>query len=355
MAFAGTCGLENAILHVDWNQASIDSNRVCRDGNAPGDYVQWTPAELASLHDWNVIQVPDGTDLGQVAAAQRRALAMKNGQPTAIIYRTTKGWRYGIEGRASHGAGHSLCSNGFHAVVAPLLERFGGVLPKCAPQEQRCRAGVLPEVVEECFWEALQAVRTALLASPEMVELLAERLRAARRRLQDRRPQPRPHAPQVSMIYGEASRRLEEGKALSPLQPGSRATLRGELGRILNTYNHVSGGAILAASADLLGSTSVNLCGEGFPSGYFHAGTHGESRLLAVGGICEDAMAGVLSGLSTYGHHIGVGSSYGAFLAALGHVPARLHAIGCQAHAARTGEPYRHIVLICAHCGLKTC
>ena len=39
-------------------------------------------------------------------------------------------------------------------------------------------------------------------------------------------------------------------------------------------------------------------------------------------------MAGVLSGLSTYGRHIGVGSSYGAFLAPLGHIAARLHAIG---------------------------
>ena len=50
----------NVVLHVDWNQASIDSNRVCRDGDDPGDYVQWNPAELAYLHDWNVIQVPHG-------------------------------------------------------------------------------------------------------------------------------------------------------------------------------------------------------------------------------------------------------------------------------------------------------
>jgi len=41
MAAAGTASLKNIILHVDWNQASIDSNRVCRDGENPGDYVQW--------------------------------------------------------------------------------------------------------------------------------------------------------------------------------------------------------------------------------------------------------------------------------------------------------------------------
>src|SRR5512134_2264483 len=60
LAAAGTSSLGNAILHVDWNQASIDSNRVCRDGESPGDYVQWNPLELFYLHDWNVVYVPDG-------------------------------------------------------------------------------------------------------------------------------------------------------------------------------------------------------------------------------------------------------------------------------------------------------
>src|SRR5512147_3056224 len=42
MAIAATGCLKNVVLHVDWNQASIDSNRVCREGEKPGDYVQWT-------------------------------------------------------------------------------------------------------------------------------------------------------------------------------------------------------------------------------------------------------------------------------------------------------------------------
>ena len=79
-----------------------------------------------------------------------------------------------------------------------------------------------------------------------------------------------------------------------------------------------------------------------------------EARLVACGGICEDAIAGVLSGVSTYGHHLGVGSSYGAFIAALQHVPARLHAIGAQARKAATGEPFKTVIIICAHAGLKT-
>ena len=120
LAAAGTASLDNLILHVDWNQSSIDSDRVCREGDIPGDYVQWDPAELLRLHDWNVISVPDGADLTRILAAQRRAATLDNGQPSAVVYRTVKGWRYGIEGRTSHGAGHRLCSEGFYQALSPL-------------------------------------------------------------------------------------------------------------------------------------------------------------------------------------------------------------------------------------------
>ena len=73
LAAAGTASLANVIVHLDWNQASIDSDRVCREGVLPGDYVQWDPRELFYLHDWNVIDVPDGHDFQQVVAAQRHA------------------------------------------------------------------------------------------------------------------------------------------------------------------------------------------------------------------------------------------------------------------------------------------
>jgi transketolase len=66
MASAGSACLGNAVMHVDWNQSSIDTDRVCRDGDSPGDYVQWNPAEFAYVHDWNAILVPDGTDFQQV-------------------------------------------------------------------------------------------------------------------------------------------------------------------------------------------------------------------------------------------------------------------------------------------------
>jgi len=353
-AAAGTASLSNAIIHVDWNQASIDSNRVCRDDGRPGDYVQWTPMEFAYLHDWNVIYVPDGKDFQQVVAAQRLALAEPNGQPTAIVYRTVKGWQYGIEGRASHGAGHKLCSGGFYTALGQLVEMTKSSLPVCEANAQRCAGGLREDVVEECFWEALGVVRKAIEYQRPMTEALAKRLRQAQARLASKNRRPREGAPRVDAIHDLAAKSARTIPEELALAPGSSTTLRNELGRVLGHYNKASNGAILVAAADLLGSTSVNVVAQGFPEGYYNARTNAGSRTLSIGGICEDAMCGVLAGISTYGRHIGAGSSYGAFIAPLGHISARLHAIGNQAREAIANEPYKPFILICAHAGLKT-
>ena len=61
------------------------------------------------------------------------------------------------------------------------------------------------------------------------------------------------------------------------------------------------------------------------------------SAAYAVAGGAQAAasfmVAGALflaTGLSTFGVHMGAGSSYGAFIAALQHISVRLHAIGQQ-------------------------
>ena len=48
LAAAGTASLANVVVHLDWNQASIDSDRVCREGVVPGDYVQWDPGSFST-------------------------------------------------------------------------------------------------------------------------------------------------------------------------------------------------------------------------------------------------------------------------------------------------------------------
>jgi transketolase len=354
LAGAGTASLGNAILHLDWNQASIDSNRVCREDGQPGDYVQWSPTELFHLHDWNVVYVPDGKDLQQIFAAQRAAAAINNGQPTAVVYRTLKGWQYGIEGKAAHGAGHKLCSDGFCKALADLTGKADMMVPTCEAGKQRCQmGGDGAAIMEQCFWESLRIVRKVIEDSRPTVEAFAARLTAARDRLNRLNRRPRSGAPRVEAVYELAAKGGKPPAELT-LKPGAVTTLRAELGRTLQHYNKVSGGAIFAAAADLLGSTSVNTVGAGFADGYWNAAKNPASRLLSIGGICEDGMTGVLSGLTTFGHHIGSGSSYGAFIAPLSHIAARLHAIGAQAKRATTGAPYKPIFVICAHAGLKT-
>jgi transketolase len=356
LAAAGTACLENAILHLDWNQASIDSNKVCRDGGTPGDYVQWDPLELAYINDWNVIYASDGHDFQHVVAAERAAAAMSNGQPTAVVYRTVKGWKYGIEGKASHGAGHKLCSKEFGEAMAPLLEKYDEELPSCLGLDKnRCSAPNGSDIVEECFWEALSVIRRCMERESAMIEFMAGRLAESRGRLERHGRRPRTGAPNVEAVFDAAAGGVESRPAELALEPGATATLRAELGKVLGYYNKKSGGSILAAAADLMGSTSVNLAAAGFKDGYFNASSNPEARLLSLGGICEDGMSGILSGLSAYGRHIGVASSYGAFIAALGHVSARLHAIGCQSRRAiAADEPCKPMILVCAHAGLKT-
>ncbi|HEY7516414.1 MAG TPA: hypothetical protein VIC87_18125, partial [Vicinamibacteria bacterium] len=242
LAAAGTSSLDNVFVHVDWNQSSIDSDRVCPEGGRPGDYVQWTPPELFHLHDWNVVLVEDGMDFDQVIAAQRQAAAFRTGQPTAIVYRTVKGWRYGIEGRASHGAGHKLCSAGFYAAVEP-----GGCpapeLPRCEEGRRRCDSpSDGRSVMEQCFWEALSVVRDRLEGRRGGVETLSRRLVAARERLDRRGRRPVPRAPRVETVYDLSLSAAGAVPAELRLAPGAVTTLRHELGRALGHLNRASGG-----------------------------------------------------------------------------------------------------------------
>jgi transketolase len=372
LAFAGTASLDNAIVHLDWNQSSIDSDRVCREDGVPGDYVQWTPGEFFYLHDWNVVEVPDGTDMAQVRAAQGVALEIENGQPTVIVYRTTKGWRYGIEGRKSHGAGHKLCSGAFYEALAPLLEpapetapptvlgpdavladvAASGV-PRCEPGDTVCHVGGDRAQVERCYWTALLHVREVLSENREIVDFLAGGLREARQRLDACGRAPRPDGPEVAGVFRAARDAAAVPEELA-LETGSAIPLRKQLGRILGHLNRASRGALLIGAADLLDSTAVSAGAEGFPEGYFNRQTNPGSRILSVGGIAEDAMSGILSGISSFGEHVGAGASYGAFIAPLGHISSRLHAIGQQARAAAYGGPYRPFILVCGHAGLKT-
>ena len=351
LAAAASAQLSNVVLHVDWNQASIDSDHVCAEGGKPGDYVQWNPLTFCAVHDWNVIFVPDGRDHRQILAAQALALTKLSDQPTAVVYRTVKGWHYGIEGRKSHGAGHKFCSPEFYATLDDFGKEFGAAMPKPS-----CIEADDHESLETALWEMLTTIRTVLEQEKTLAQFAAERLGQAKERLAARKRISRKDAPQVAQVF-DASGPFKPGTipAELALKPGTSTTLRGAMADAIGHLNKATGGAFIGSAADLFGSTSLSNIAAGFPGGFYNAVGNAGARLIAVGGICEDAMGALAGGLAAYGHHVGVTSSYGAFIAALEHVAARLHCIGQQMRVELTGVPgYRPFIMINAHAGVKT-
>ncbi|MBI4678794.1 MAG: hypothetical protein HY748_14545 [Elusimicrobia bacterium] len=346
LASAATMGISNFTLHVDWNQASIDSDHVCAEGDRPGDYVQWDPAELLHLHDWNVIEVPNGLDFALVHGGQKLAASIDNGQPTAVVYRTVKGWQYGIEGRKSHGAGHPCCSPGFYKALEPFEQRFKVEFP-------RFEGDKTPERLEAAYWACLAIIRKALESEGKTARSAAQRIEDAGSLLKSQARSLRADGPDLKALY-EAPLSPAQPPAEVSYKPGQSVTIRQAMGASLSHLNKLTKGAFIGCAADLLDSTSVSVLNEGFPKGFFHSRNNPGSRLASVGGICEDAMGAMMGGLAAFGRHIGATSSYASFIAALEHVPARLHVIGQQARRSVDGRPYRTFIIINAHAGPKT-
>ena len=345
-ATAATAQLWNIKLHVDWNQASIDSNHVCRDGEKAGEYVQWTPSEFCYLHDWNVIFVEDGMDVRQVLAAQRLAKERINDQPTAVVYRTIKGWQYGIEGRKSHGAGHKFCSDEYYGTLKPLEKRFGVEFPRFDGEKNQTN-------IERYFYDTLLVIRKLLEENKQVAGFFAGRLADATARLKKLDRKKRKNVPNLAVVYTDKIK-AETTPDECNYKPGDSQTLRAALGNTLRYLNRETNGAFIGAAADLLDSTSISNLAKDFPAGFYNAVSNPEARLIACGGICEDNMGAFMAGIASYGANIGAGSSYGAFIAALQHIAARLHGIGQQARHFYLGEPYRTFIIVCGHAGLKT-
>jgi transketolase len=195
-AAAATAQLKNIIVHVDWNQASIDSNRVCREGDQPGDYVQWNPPEFFYLHDWNVIYVPDGFDYDMVIRAQRLARDGINDQPTAIVYKTVKGWKYGIEGKDSHGAGHKFCSPEYYESVSEFESAFKVEFPRLAEQKS-------PDEVEKLYYDTLMVLREVAEREKGMSGYVGQKIYESKKRLEGLNRTPREGHPDVNLLYSD--------------------------------------------------------------------------------------------------------------------------------------------------------
>ena len=348
LAAAASSGLDNLYMHVDWNQASIDSDHVTRDGDQPGEYVQWDPCEFLLVHGFNVVRVPDGFDFAQVLEGQRQALAIRNGKPTAVVYRTVKGWQYGIEGSKSHGAGHKFYSEAYLETLRPFEERFGLQFP-------RFEGDKTPEAIEQAYYDSLMTIRQAFEEHPDLTMRLGGWIIDCKRRHEAQPRNLRKAAPNLGKLYSERLISPLERPDACRYEAGSSQTLRGALADCLNHINQLTGGAVLAAAADLYGSTNIATISKGFGEGFWHPVRNPDSRLFSAGGITEDALSGICSGIASMGYQIGVGSSYGAFIAPLATISAKTHGIGQQTLRHRAPEEPNHtFVVVCGHAGVKT-
>ena len=343
LAIASAAGLDNVILHLDWNQASIDSEKVTADENGRGDYTAWTPAELCYINGFNIIEVADGHDFEQVYAAQKFASGLKNGCPTAIIYRTVKGWHYGIEGKASHGSGHKFASEGFYKAMEEFEAAFAVKMPRFSGEQT-------PDNVEHSFWDCLLCIRQAIADNKAVFEPLAAMIKERKTALENLHRQL--NAPDTQAVYKDF--KPQEVPAEFAFKTGDNPALRTVTGNVLAYLSQKTGGSILVSTADLSGSTGAGAAAKPFAKGFYNKQTNPDCKYIASGGICEDGLSSVMSGVSAYGTHIGLAASYAAFTSAMMHTQARLHAIGQQCLKEATDQPARTFIIFTGHAGLQT-
>lgn len=339
MAIASRAGLNNLIVHLDWNQASIDSDKVTAENGTPGDYVTWEPTELFYLNGFNVIFVKEGLNAAHVYAAQKFAEKLNNGQPTAIIYRTVKGWHYGLEGKASHGGGHKLCSPEFYKALEEFENTFGVKIPHL------CEG----QTAEDCFYNNLLVIRKVITEQKDLFAYFATKIKYSAVRLQS---------------LARIAKEFKTEDVYTAFKPGNvpaefsfpagqNPTLRATMAQALAKISKETSGTIFVATADLSGSTGAGKIAVE-SNGFYNKQTNPNSRLIASGGITEDGLGAVMSGLSAYGKQIGVASSYGAFTSAMMHTQARLHAIGQQGYQEATGKGKNTFIIFTGHAGLPT-
>lgn len=338
LQIARRAGLDNFVIMVDHNDASIDQADV-----TSGGYTEVKPEERGLLHGYNTI-VADGKDFNQIVAALdfvREKKFKDNSLPTMIVLRTEKGEGYGFGTNKSHGGGHKMNSAEYFKAQEVFENTFGVKLDRTDLSKAS------PAEVETAFWNSLSVFREALSKDTELRDFMTTEVKAASERMQLREEERKAdhRQPDLRPVF-----EFVESNPLSPENPpaslqyksGDKVALREALGASLGEINKASNGGIIISAADLYGSLA-------FPKGIPYV-SFPEGRVLFTG-ITEDAMSGITAGISTYGKHMGVLGSYGAFAVPMAFTAMRLDAIGYGATGKTIGNP---MIVVAGHAGPKT-
>lgn len=339
LAIASRAGLDNLIIHLDWNQASIDSDKVCASDGTCGDYVAWQPKELFYINGLNVIEVEDGSDFKQIYAAQKFAYQLNNGQPTAIVYKTIKGRKYGIEGRKSHGSGHKFASEGYYNALADFEQTFNITIPHFEGEMDA-------QNVENYYYQTLLCFRKAIRDNKEIFAPFAQKIKEAKQNLLNKNLPVLAKPTETFDPYNIPEQFNYSGD--------KKMALRTAMGQALQYISEKQKNNFYVSTADLSGSTAAGQIAKPYDKGFYNKQINPESRLISSGGICEDGLSAVMSGVSAYGLNTGVAASYAAFTSSMMHTASRLHAIGQQAYTEATGKDMNTFIVFSGHAGIPT-
>ncbi len=349
-------GLDNMYFLVDWNDYGIDDHSV-------SSVVYGTPEDWFAPHGWRVVGNENGSDWKPVAETFQKLLGekSKNKAPSMAYFKTRKGRDYLKYDNASHGAPHKINSDLFWQLRKQFAEKYGAKFTNvdgAAPADAKA--------LESEFRANLKAVADVLAADKELVSFLADRLVE----IGDSVPADLPAFKLGKKGNPYADKRLWDFKNYPKdvyLAPGEKAANRVALatwGAWINSFGAKEYGRpiVLAASADLAGSTNI----KGFADGYGDFEGYGwyerkgsEDGVLMPTEITEFTNAGLMAAAATtnlaadpekeFDGFWGAASTYGSF-SYLKYGPMRLFSQFSQDSPLKGGK----FIYVAGHSGPET-
>ena len=313
-------GLSNLFFLVDWNDFGIDDRPT-------SSVVHGTPEDWFKPYGWNVFNVEDGSDWGELARGYLEMFDAQSsgGAPSVLYFRTRKGRGYGVFDNKSHGAPHKLNSDAFWRTKEEFARRYG---VRFANFGQPAPAD--PAALEAQAMQNLRAVADVLKHDQALVDYITDTLLA----LADSVP-----AAPAKPLFDLARNPLKDADLFDPetypeelfVPPGTVQSNRAAFGKWGSYINSLCGERygrplFLACAADLAESTNVADFGRDF-AGYRNFGWYEREKnvegAVIPQEITEFANSGIMAALATtnlsgtpfeeFNGFCGVCSTYAAF------------------------------------------
>jgi transketolase len=350
-ALAQRVGKRLRIL-LSMNNAGIDD--ALKGGVIREEYHDYDLAAQWTSYGWNVLELPDGNELGQIFGALKAMEEWPNEdrRPLIVIGQTEKGWwpaaKDGrIEGFGEQVRGHPshpyfLPMNGeyFTALASTFEERFGvrfeGIRDGVPDTEAdrliqfKTNVDVAMSVLDRrpglrtFLAERVLEIASGLTESPRLrIETNVDPFRDERLLVENLPTEPVTATAEDPVTGARAEREIRLFQ-----KAGEKVGARGAISEIGKWMNHVTGGRFLTVAADLSGSINVEGCH--FFGHYDPVSNPAGTRLKAP--ITEAVNAATIAGIAgmnlspspdDFAGMWGLSGTYGAFTPLM-YTPARV-------------------------------